>query len=265
MPACEHFPLTMIKAFLVCLLFPLCPHAYAQHYTSANIFAHNDYVRPKPFHTAYDLGVGYIEADVFLQDGQLLVAHHRHEISKEKDIESLYLRPLLLELRKNRGSAYKDPQQELTLMVDIKSEGPATLKALVQLLEKYPALLSCATLDFMISGNVPDPATWDLYPAYITFDGRPGIPYSSRQLERISMISTSFASHVKWNGKDPLPPDDRNTIARLVDDAHAKGKKFRFWATPDFPEAWKALMELNMDVIVTDRVAELAEFFDAGK
>src|SRR5690349_3094875 len=67
---------------------------FAQHYTSASIFAHNDYVRSNPFHTAYNLRVGYIEADVFLVDNALLVAHTRLEINPDKTLERLYLEPL---------------------------------------------------------------------------------------------------------------------------------------------------------------------------
>jgi alkaline phosphatase len=41
---------------------------------------------------------------------------------------------------------------------------------------------------------------------------------------------------------------------------HAKGKKVRFWATPDFPEAWEVLLSLKVDVINSDDVAALASF-----
>src|SRR5687767_9933128 len=91
----------------------------AQHYTPSQVFAHNDYVRPKPFYTAYDLGVGYIEADVFLQDGDLLVAHHRNEIVPGRTLEKLYLQPLLEKIQKH-GSVYDDAGRTLTLMIDLK-------------------------------------------------------------------------------------------------------------------------------------------------
>jgi alkaline phosphatase len=46
----------------------------------------------------------------------------------------------------------------------------------------------------------------------------------------------------------------------LLEAAHAKGKKLRFWATPDFENAWKEQMSLNLDVIVTDEVTGLHKF-----
>src|SRR5690606_24836136 len=147
------------------------------------IFAHNDYARAVPFHTAYDLGVGYIEADVFLyENNSLAVAHEEHEIAEGRTLERLYLDPLSEKVRQHKGSVYADPTRSLTLMIDLKTEGVSTLDAIVKVLNQYPQLLSCGTLHFMISGSVPDPARWEAYPDFITFDGRPGIGYSDAQL-----------------------------------------------------------------------------------
>ena len=232
----------------------------AQQYSSARIFAHNDYVRAQPFYTAYDLQVGYIEADIFLEGSQLLVAHHKHEIDTGKSLESLYLQPLRNKIKANNGFVYANHKAPLTLMIDLKTEGRETLKALATKLGKYPELVSSPTLQIMISGNVPPPDEWNQYPSFIYFDGRPGIPYTADQLKRISMISTSFPSHVKWDGTTRIPEADQKKIAALIDAAHAHGKKFRFWATPDFENAWKELMRLQMDVIVTDKVEALSTF-----
>jgi alkaline phosphatase len=234
----------------------------AQHYTSAHIFAHNDYERTRPFHTAYDLQVGFIEADVFLVDDELLVAHHKHEIKAGKTLESLYLKPLQDKISTNAGFVYAEHNANLTLMIDLKTEGAKTLEALVTQLTNYPDLLSCRTLRIMISGNVPDRGGWDHYPPYIYFDGRPGIPYTTEQLARVSMISTNFSSHVRWDGKNKMSDADRKKIADLVDEIHAKGKRIRFWGTPDFDNAWEEQIELNMDVIVTDKVEALAAFLN---
>jgi alkaline phosphatase len=247
-----------LPSFLVLLC--LSSFTLAQKYTSSRVFAHNDYVRDKPFYTAYALGVGYIEADVFLLKGDLMVAHHRNEIVPGKNLEVLYLQPLSEKVRQLQGNVYKDPAQELTLMIDLKTEGVPTLNAVVEKLGRYPDLIACPNLKVMISGSVPDPKKWSEYPDYIYFDGRPGIPYTPDQLRRIAMISTGFPGHVTWDGKGRISEDGRQRISALVDDAHAKGKKFRFWATPDFPEAWRELMSLDMDVIVTDDVTALVEF-----
>lgn len=232
----------------------------SQVYTPSRIFAHNDYARPRPFHTAYELGVGYIEADVFLVDGKLLVGHERRDTETSKTLDALYLAPLAEQVKKNGGSVYSDPKSSLTLMVDLKTQGVPTLDVLVKKLGAYPALLSCRGLHFMISGNVPSPELWKNYPAFITIDGRPGIPYTAHQLARVAMISTSFRDHSTWKGDGAIADSQLKKITLLIDDAHKKGKPFRFWATPDSRNAWKEQMRLNFDVILTDDVTALAEY-----
>jgi alkaline phosphatase len=252
-----------MKVFLTTvhlLLLTCC--VSAQRYTSASIFAHNDYVRSNPFHTAYDLRVGYIEADVFLVDDALLVAHTRLEIKGDKTLEALYLKPLQQKLMQNKGSAYPGSNQRLTLMIDLKTEGTATLTKLVEILMEFPEITRAKTLHIMISGSVPEPARWKDYPDFIHFDGRPTIDYTEDQLKRISMISTSFRDVSKWNGKEPLLAGDREKIQSLITAVHEKDKPVRFWATPDFPQAWEVLMELKPDVIVTDDVEALSSFIN---
>ena len=262
----EHKKLTqVVRLWLTLALLILLTSANAQGYNASRIFAHNDYARALPFYTAYELQVGYIEADVFLMDGEILVAHHKQEIESGKTLETLYLKPLLKQINKNKGSVYQDPSRTLTLMVDLKTEGDVTLRAVVDQIEKYPDLLSCSTLHFLISGSVPDPVKWNDYPPFIYFDGRPGISYTPEQLKKISMISTSFGAHINWNGSGKIPEKAQNKIRVLVDEAHSKGKKFRFWATPDFQNAWQELMDLQMDVIVTDDVTALAAYLNNQK
>jgi alkaline phosphatase len=232
----------------------------SHHYDNSRIFAHNDYARDTPFYTAYDLGVGYIEADVFLIDDEILVAHHRNEIEAGKTLDSLYLKSLQQKIAGNKGFAYPDHDKHLTLMIDLKTEGAPTLKAITQAIDRYPALIASPTLHFMISGSVPDPLEWNDYPEYIYFDGRPDITYTAAQLERISMISTSFTSQVKWDGEGSIQEEDQKKLLTLAKAAHQKGKKMRFWATPDSENAWRELMKMNMDVIVTDKVTDAADF-----
>lgn len=235
--------------------------AQCQTFDASRIFAHNDYARAVPFYTAYDLGVGYIEADVFLyEDKALAVAHEKEEIREGRTLEKLYLKPLAEKVRQHKGSVHADPGKSLTLMIDLKTAGEPTLNAIVKLLRRYPTLLSCSTLHFMISGNVPDPARWTAYPDFITFDGRPGIDYTASQWARIAMISTSFTQHVKWDGRSKMSDDMRARIERLVKGAHLRSKPFRFWATPDSEDAWRGLQHLPLDVIGTDDVVGLSAF-----
>ena len=239
--------------------------AWTQENHAMRIFAHNDYVRPQPFYTAYQLGAGYIEADVFLIGDKLLVAHHRDETVDGRTLETLYLEPLSTVIKKNHGSVFSDGQRHLTVMIDMKTEGSSTVDRLVAMLKGYPDLLACPTLHFMISGNVPAPTEWKDYPSFILIDGRPAIPYTAEQLQRVAMISTNFRDHVKWDGRGELARDALEKIKALVDQVHAKGKKIRFWATPDTENSWRQQLDLKFDVIVTDDVTGLAAFLAAQR
>ena len=44
------------------------------------IHSHNDYAQKRPFWGAYEAGADSIEADIYLADGDLLVAHDRNKV-----------------------------------------------------------------------------------------------------------------------------------------------------------------------------------------
>lgn len=229
-------------------------------YSSSSVFAHNDYVGPQPFVASYQQRVGFIEADIFLRDGELFVAHSKSEITASRTLDALYLAPLADQAKRNNGFAYPEADMTLTLMIDLKTDGLTTLPALVTKLEKYPDIRSCKNLYITISGSVPDATTWKNYPSYITFDGRPTKTYTADQLERVRLISASFNDYSKWNGRRDLDDADKQKLSKVINDAHALGKPFRFWAIPDSENGWSTLMNLRIDVLNTDHPAELIDF-----
>jgi alkaline phosphatase len=254
-----------MKRSLIIYFLLLPGSLMAQEYSSSSIFSHNDYEQKNPFYNAYDHQIGFIEADVFLDNNELLVAHSRSELNPQQTLEILYLKPLQEKIKLNKGNIYADPSKALTLMIDLKTEGISTLNAIVVKLKTFPELLSCKTLTISISGNVPDRERWKDFPSFIYFDGRPGIDYTTNELQRISFVSTSFGSHSTWKGKASLPEPDRQKLSALRDAVHAKGKKLRFWGAPDVPAAWQTWMELKIDILGTDKVSELNDFVKAKK
>ncbi|MBL3656957.1 alkaline phosphatase [Fulvivirga sp. 2943] len=236
-----------------------------QKYATSIIFAHNDYQQSIPLYAAYQQRVGYIEADVFLIDGELMVAHTKEEVNEGRTLAVLYLEPLHEMVAKNHRLAYGESQQKLTLMIDLKTEGMATIKAIVKELEKFPTLLESPTFKIAVSGNVPAPDHWNEVPEYIHFDGRLTVDYSPAQLQRIEMISADFTKFTKWNGKGVLTTQDAEKVKAAVDKAHNMGKKIRFWAAPDFTNAWIELREAGVDILNSDHVEELATFINGAE
>jgi alkaline phosphatase len=244
--------------YIFSLAFLLTSAVYAQK--SSVIFSHNDYLQEKPFETAYSLQVGYVEADVFLRDNNLMVAHTASEINESRTLDNLYLEPIRNKIKNNSGNIFPNVTQKLTLMIDLKSEGIPTLNAIVDHLKNYKEITSCETLTIAISGNVPDTSQWKQFPTFITFDGRPTRKYSTQHLQRVSFISNSFSTYSKWDGKGEIPDVDLKKIRDVIASVHSQGKKIRFWGAPDVPNAWKRFLQLGVDIIGTDKIKEVQSF-----
>ncbi|ULQ53786.1 alkaline phosphatase family protein [Flavihumibacter fluvii] len=225
-----------------------------------NAHSHNDYEQLHPFESAYNEQFGSIEADVFLKDGQLLVAHEWNELNKNRTLKSLYLDKLSRKIAEHKGSVYADPKKSLQLLIDIKSASGPTLDTLVSLLRSYPAVINNPTIRIVISGNKPDEHLYSTYPSFILFDGRLGGEYSPQALDKIALLSDDFSQYSSWDGKGILPYADSLKIASLVGKAHGFKKPVRFWASPDSPNSWNQLIRLGVDYINTDRIGELSSF-----
>ena len=226
----------------------------------SNAHSHNDYEQHRPFELAYENGFGSVEADVWLKDGKLCVAHDAKDIDSKKTIGSLYLDPLLKKLKANKGHIYPDRKKKLQLLIDIKSEAKATIEVLIKELENYPDLINNKNLKFVISGNRPKPEEYANYPVFIFFDGRPNEEYDKEALKKVGLISESYYKFARWNGVGEIAANERIALLSAIQKAHQKGKPFRFWATPDTEASWKLFMELGVDYINTDKVEGLAAF-----
>ncbi|BFM45401.1 hypothetical protein CFS9_40420 [Flavobacterium sp. CFS9] len=247
---------------LFCLHFFLS--AQAQEYSSANIHSHNDYAGKLPFYEAYSNEAGVIEADVFLRNNELLVAHTSEEIKTYNTLRNLYLDPLSKKIKNLEGKIYPD-SKPVILMIDIKSDADTTLKIIVQQLKTYPDLISNKNLKIVISGNRPAPSNWNQYPEFIYFDGRINENYSSEQLSRVEMISEDLKEFTVWNGKGVMTQADLEKVQSFIKKVHAQNKKIRFWSTQDNVNTWMTLMNLKVDYIGTDNVPALAQFIQKIK
>lgn len=200
-----------------------------------------------------------MEADIWLKEGELYVAHDAQGMRSDRTLSSLYLDPLLGKVRSNNGRVYAREGQSLQLLIDIKSSARETVNKLQEVLERYPELIGNKGIEFVISGNRPPSAEWSMLPYYVYVDGRPNEQYDASALKKVKLISQSFFMYSRWSGKGAIPPAEKAAMKQVVDAAHASGKRFRFWASPDTPESWKLLIELGVDHINTDKVAELAD------
>ncbi|MFC1605118.1 hypothetical protein ACFL5F_08845, partial [Planctomycetota bacterium] len=103
--------------------------SYGSHITDTNVIplsrahAHNDYEHDRPLYDALDQGFNSVEADIFLVDDDLHVAHNRRDITSERTLRRLYLDPLRERVKQNGGRVYPNPGApgQFTLLIDIKT------------------------------------------------------------------------------------------------------------------------------------------------
>ncbi len=214
-------------------------------------------------------GYGFcsVEADVFLVDGKLLVAHSFLELSPERTLRSLYLDPLRERVKQNGGSVFGDGKP-ITLLIDLKSDGESTFVALNQLLGEYKDVFSWSdqgethqgAVNAIISGNRPIGTITGASPRYAGIDGRLSDLDSKMSAELMPLISDNWTNHFKWRGTGEISEQELAKLNHTISQIHAKGRLVRFWATPDNPAVWKVLRDAGADMINTDDLAGLSRF-----
>ncbi len=238
----------------------------------ANAHAHNDYEHTRPLLDALDQGFTSIEADVFLVEGQLLVAHNFLQVSKDRTLENLYLQPLQERAMQNGGRIYKDGPT-VTLLVDIKTNGKAAYAAIDQLLLKYDSMISVTTggeytekaVTVIISGDRPVQEIETSEPRRVGIDGRLSDLNSDKSADLLPLISDNWTTHFRYRGVGVMPDSEREKLHDIVAQVHSRGRRIRFWATPESPELWHELKAAGVDLIGTDDLKKLGNFLSSSK
>lgn len=235
--------------------------------------AHNDYEHERPLQDALDRGFTSVEADVWLVDGELLVAHDLEDVQPGRTLESLYLGPL--EERVRRGTVHQGWSGTFQLLVDLKSDGPTTYAAVSAALAEHRRVLTrfaptyrAGAVEVVISGNRPLAEMQAERTRFAGYDGRLGDLASGLPATTMPLVSDNWANHFTWRGAGPMPAAEQARLQQLVDDAHARGYRLRFWNTPDVAgrdrtTLWSVLVDSGVDHVNTDDLDGLAAFLDA--
>jgi hypothetical protein len=229
--------------------------------------AHNDYLHARPLLDALDQGFASVEADIFLVDGQLLVAHTRKELKPDRTLQKLYLDPLRERIKANGGSVHGDGKP-FHLLIDLKTAGEPTYAALDKVLAQYSDMLSTVkdgkqerkAVDVSISGDRPIATITAAPLRYAGIDGRLSDLDSDQPTHLMPIISDNWAMTFRWRGEGEFKPAERQKLHDFVKRAHDSGRQIRFWASPDTVAAWRELQAAGVDMINTDDLPGLAEF-----
>lgn len=242
----------------------------------AQAHAHNDYEQDRPLFDALEHGFTSVEADVWLVDGELRVAHDREDVRPGVTLESLYLDPLQDLVRGQGHSVYPNWDGSLQLLIDIKSDGESTYAAIEQELAKHRDIMSryshggtkTGPVTAVISGNRPLATMQAQETRFSFYDGRSADLSSGTPAGLMPLVSDNWTRLFTWQGVGPMPEAERAKLRAYVADAHANGYRVRFWATPDMPGAardavWNELLGAGVDHINTDDLAALQQFLTA--
>ncbi|TDK25755.1 hypothetical protein E2F48_11005 [Arthrobacter crusticola] len=241
------------------------PHAAAH--------AHNDYEHDRPLLDALEHGFTSVEADVWLVDGELLVAHDRGDVRAGVTLESLYLEPLDALVAGHGGSVYPGWDGEFQLLIDIKSQAAPTYAAIEEELAGHRTMLTRYThgktkagaVTAVISGNRPLSVMSAADQRFGFYDGRAADLGSTLPAGLMPLISNNWQQLFSWQGVGGMPAAERDKLTTYVGAAHAQGARVRFWATPDLPgpareAVWAELLAAGVDHINTDDLAALERF-----
>jgi hypothetical protein len=252
--------------FLLALL--LTGGAYSQTVVPlTRVHAHNDYEHPRPLLDALDHGFCSIEADIYLVEGRLLVAHERSQVRTERTLQALYLDPLRERAKKNGGRVFANGP-EVVLLIDLKTDWRQIYPVLRSVLKEYADVLSTfhdgrkdtnAVLAIITGDRSKSMFDGELI-RYAALDGELADLDSGTSANLIPWISGNWHNSFMWRGTGQMDADEKAKLKEIVSKAHQQGRKVRFWGSPDQPVFWKELLDDDVDLINTDKLEAAQKF-----
>jgi len=237
----------------------------------ASLHSHNDYEQKAPLELALKNRFESVEADVWLAGDDLQVGHI--PFVYKGSLEDLYLYPLLFRVMRNQGSVHGD-RKTFYLWIDFKDSDPAAAELLRLQLSKFPIFTEFGdgwvkwnAVTVILTGN-------EKLKRRLT-EGR-GRRFFTRDSELISSLDPSadpesanrwlwyaldWKHHFSWNGRGAFPTSEQARLRVLLEDAHALGRRVRFYNAPDRRSFWSLARWEGVDLIGTDRVEELARYW----
>jgi hypothetical protein len=249
------------RIFLCILTFFIPNLLFAQEFiVLPNGHSHNDYTRDRPLFDALDYGFTSIEVDVYWHNDRMVVTHDDKGLDEKPTIQELYLDPLRKLIRQNNGQVFKNDPTQLVLMVDLKSDKKPTYFGLKKIFGSYLDIIEWYRGDQLVPGSVkvvlsgqpPVDIIQNEHERYFSVDGsidQWGKDYPSGLMPRASV---SYQTYFHWTGDGEMPEGELAKLRELVQLAHSRTRKVRFWACPNNVAVWKTLMDEGVDWINVD-------------
>lgn len=245
----------------------------AQEPVLVRAHAHNDYEHERPLLDALAVGCHSVEADVFLVDGELLVAHTRFQCVPGRTLRKLYLEPLAEKVRANQGRVAAGGPLEFQLLIDFKTGGAETYEALSAELAEYREMLTSfsdgrsrrpGAVLAVISGRAPDDVVLADEDRLCALDGWFDDIERGGTADQYPLMSKRWGSVFDWRGEGEFPAEEKAELIALCRRAHAEGRRIRFWAVPNRVECWREQLLAGVDWLNVDELEEARDFLLDG-
>lgn len=230
-------------------------------------YSHNDYRNAAPLATALRLGYRGVEADVISSGGRLLVGHDRAELRAERDLESLYLKPLADRLR-DRGSLLEGGEP-FRLFVEFKTPDPRGPDALRALLARHSELVRTAPSGappplavIVVGGTRPSAVDASVSPPLLRFEADLRDSTNARVMLRLGllgMVSLDARRLPRWSGGAPATERWRDALHRLIGlKREGSGVIARVHHAEPRAELYAFLLDSGVDLIGTESLERTA-------
>ncbi|MBS1664155.1 MAG: hypothetical protein JST68_24130 [Bacteroidetes bacterium] len=248
-------------------LYLFCLQTRAQIVSLPHAYAHNDYWHKRPLLDALDNGFTHVEADVYLRRSRLVVSHNPPIFKRKHTLEELYFRPLLQLFTQNQD--HQASLDTVVLMIDVKSKGGRAIRALNKLLDRYKSVLSSCedgnvtirNLTLVITGHRPPALLGSDGPRYLFVDADLKNINNQERPDLYFTASCRYSRLLHWKGKGEIAPGEQQHLTDLIKRAHSIGAKVRLYGSPDKTAVWNFLMNCGVDLINTDKLVALRNYF----
>ncbi|KAK2765028.1 Altered inheritance of mitochondria protein 6 [Arachnomyces sp. PD_36] len=245
--------------------------------------SHNDYWRRVPLYDSLAAGCTGVEADVWLKDHELYVAHDIDSIRPHRTFKSLYIDPITSILthqntpnKLTNGTGYRgafdtSPNTTLSLLIDLKEDGtsawPVVQEQLQPLRENgwLTHFNGASVVQRPVTVVVTGDASFDLVKQNTTYRDI----FFDAPLDKLNDDYNSHNSYyASMSFKDigqiwfnRLSSKQVAIIREHIKMASSRGLKSRYWDIPSWPVSlrmniWRILQEndigmLNVDDLIT--------------
>lgn len=259
----------ILFSFSIILIFGVVSLS-AQVTPLPNAHSHNDYNRNCPLKDALRHGFTSVEADVLYIYGKLVVGHDMPDrtFPRLKPLNRQYLKPLWRRWKRGDKEIYKGYEGDFYLWIDIKIYPNQTYRELRDLLYPFREMLNYyengkfhkGKVTVILSGDRPFEALLNDSLQLMTLDGRPSDLAKNYPSHLMPFISENAGKVAEVEDYSQVDEAAFMKIFKFVKATHDQGKKARLWATPEDEILWGKLLEMEIDLINTDKLSKLQRF-----